>query len=174
MLAVDVSTFTAQHAPAARRSRIAEFDAQVQELRARDYTIAQVCKFLALNGLHITTAALSHYLRQRRAKATGTPESGNALPLVTPRPQASALLPSRHRVAPTEAALDTSPSLDSATGGSAIPEHGPTRDEILTQTTQAPAPETPDSEAPPLIVDGELSRPVSHFERAHRDVSDLM
>lgn len=54
--------------PAAPRSRLAPYWTDISKLRDRGYTLEQVCAFLAENGVHISKAGLSKYIKRREEK----------------------------------------------------------------------------------------------------------
>lgn len=54
--------------PAAKRSLLAPWWKEIRELREKSCTLDQVCKFLSLNGVEITIAGLSKYIKRREMR----------------------------------------------------------------------------------------------------------
>lgn len=86
---MDVDEFVKRVRPAARKSVLAPWLEAIQVLRGKDYTLDQVLEFLAENGVTISRAGLSAYLRRKSAKAEAkTPDAPAPTP---PRQQQRAL-----------------------------------------------------------------------------------
>lgn len=54
--------------PAAKRSLLAPWWKEIRELREKNCTLDQVCKFLSLNGVEITIAGLSKYIKRQEMR----------------------------------------------------------------------------------------------------------
>ena len=54
--------------PASRRSKLAPWLADIRKLRANGYTLEQVREFLAKNGVEITIAGVSAYVKRMEAR----------------------------------------------------------------------------------------------------------
>lgn len=65
---MDANEFLKKVPPGARRSKLAPWLDDIRNLRASDYTLEQVCTFLEANGVTITIAGLSAYLRRMEAR----------------------------------------------------------------------------------------------------------
>lgn len=65
---MDANEYLKKVAPGARRSKLAPWLEDIRKLRANDYTLEQVCAFLEANGVTITIAGLSAYLRRMDAR----------------------------------------------------------------------------------------------------------
>lgn len=85
---MDANEYLKKVPPGARRSKLAPWLEDIRKLRASDYTLEQVCTFLAANGVTITIAGLSAYLRRMDAREQ---EQGAKQPT---RPQSSPALTS--------------------------------------------------------------------------------
>lgn len=64
-LEVDATEFLRNVTPAAKRSRLAPYWNEVVKLRDNDCTLVQVCCFLQKNGVQISIAGLSKYIKRR-------------------------------------------------------------------------------------------------------------
>lgn len=62
---MDAHEFLKKVAPAAQRSRLAPFWNDIATLRENDCTLEQVRAFLAANGVQISIAGLSKYIKRR-------------------------------------------------------------------------------------------------------------
>jgi len=65
---VDANEFLKKVTPAAQRSRLAPFWNDITQLRDSNCTLEQVCEFLAANGVQISIAGLSKYIKRREEK----------------------------------------------------------------------------------------------------------
>ena len=109
--------------PAKRRSKLTPYLADMRELREQGYTLAQVCDFLARNGVTTSPSNVASYLHRTMAR--------------TPQPTAPAS--TGVNVGPKGAAAAPSPAADAATEPPAPPSgqfeygsHDPRRiDEVL-------------------------------------------
>jgi hypothetical protein len=68
---VDANEFLKKVTPAAQRSRLAPFWSDITKLRGSGCTLEQVCEFLAANGVQISIAGLSKYIKRREEKGEG-------------------------------------------------------------------------------------------------------
>lgn len=65
---MDANEFLKKVTPAAQRSRLAPFWNDITKLRENGCTLEQVCEFLAANGVQISIAGLSKYIKRRDEK----------------------------------------------------------------------------------------------------------
>lgn len=65
---MDANEFAQMFKPGTQRSRLAPFWNDIAQLREGGYTLEQVCRFLAMNGVAITVAGLSTYIKRREGK----------------------------------------------------------------------------------------------------------
>lgn len=65
---MDADEFLKQVRPAARQSKIAPHLADIRKLRGSGCTLEQVCEFLEKNGVKVSVAGLSAYLRRQDGK----------------------------------------------------------------------------------------------------------
>lgn len=65
---MDADEFLKKVTPAAQRSRLAPFWNDITKLRENGCTLEQVCEFLAANGVQISIAGLSKYIKRRDEK----------------------------------------------------------------------------------------------------------
>ena len=65
---VSADEFLQTVTPGAQRSRLAPFWNDITKLRESGCTLAQVCEFLAVNGVPISKAGLSKYIKRRQEK----------------------------------------------------------------------------------------------------------
>ncbi len=61
---MEVDDFRRSEKPARRSSQLAPHLAAIRRLRAEGYTLSQVCKWLATNGVSVTVAGLSIFLKR--------------------------------------------------------------------------------------------------------------
>jgi hypothetical protein len=69
---MNADEFLKQVTPAAQRSRLAPYGNDIAKLRDKGCSLEQVCQFLAANGVQITIAGLSKYLRKQTEKETSS------------------------------------------------------------------------------------------------------
>lgn len=62
---MDANEFLRNVTPAVKRSRLVPYWEDIAKLRASNCTLDQVCGFLRKNGVHISIAGLSKYIRSR-------------------------------------------------------------------------------------------------------------
>lgn len=62
---MDANEFLRNVTPAVKRSRLVPYWEDIAKLRARNCTLDQVCGFLRENGVHISIAGLSKYIKRR-------------------------------------------------------------------------------------------------------------
>ena len=67
---MDASEFLKKITPAAKRSRLAPFWEDIKKLRQSGCTLEQVCEFLAANGVQMSIAGLSKYIKRREEKSS--------------------------------------------------------------------------------------------------------
>lgn len=74
---MNADEFLSKVTPAVKQSKLAPFWADITRLRNGNCTLGQVCDFLDENGVEISIAGLSQYIkrRQRSEGAGGTPET---------------------------------------------------------------------------------------------------
>lgn len=65
---MDANEFLKKVKPAAQRSKVAPFWNDITKLRESGCTLEQVCEFLAANGVQISIAGLSKYIKRREEK----------------------------------------------------------------------------------------------------------
>lgn len=65
---MDADEFLKQVRPAARQSKLAPHLADIRKLRSSGCTLEQVCEFLEKNGVTVSVAGLSAYLRRQDGK----------------------------------------------------------------------------------------------------------
>jgi len=65
---VDANEFLKKVTPAGQRSRLAPFWNDITKLRQSGCTLEQVCEFLATNGVQMSIAGLSKYIKRREEK----------------------------------------------------------------------------------------------------------
>ena len=77
---MDASEFLKKITPAGKRSRLAPYWEDIQKLRLSGCTLEQVCEFLAANGVQMSIAGLSKYIKRREEKSslTTTPQPSKA------------------------------------------------------------------------------------------------
>jgi hypothetical protein len=68
-LSVDANEFLKKVTPAGQRSRLAPFWNDITKLRQSGCTLEQVCEFLATNGVQMSIAGLSKYIKRREEKS---------------------------------------------------------------------------------------------------------
>ena len=69
MTIVNIQDFTKAIAPRRRKRRdLYEAGDQINELKSRGYSIAQICDFLKLNGIDITAVALQKFVSRNLKK----------------------------------------------------------------------------------------------------------
>lgn len=68
---VDAAEFLKKVTPAGQRSRVAPFWNDITKLRESGCTLEQMCAFLAENGVQISIAGLSKYIKRREEKGEG-------------------------------------------------------------------------------------------------------
>lgn len=93
---MDANEFLKKVTPAAQRSRLAPFWNDITQLRDSNCTLEQVCEFLAANGVQISIAGLSKYIKRREEKgekaervhAASSNETPAASPQLTPKGEA--------------------------------------------------------------------------------------
>lgn len=93
---MDANEFLKKVKPAAQRSRVAPFWNDITKLRGSGCTLEQVCEFLAANGVQISIAGLSKYIKRREEKgeterARGPVSEGKPEPVSAPNPGGSGL-----------------------------------------------------------------------------------
>jgi DNA-binding transcriptional MerR regulator len=91
---MDLDEFLEKESPATR-SKLAPWLKDIQTLRSKGYTLEQVRKYLAFNGVTITVAGLSAYLRRRAGvtrRQAGEHEARAASVQATPDPASPAVL----------------------------------------------------------------------------------
>jgi hypothetical protein len=64
MLVVDANEYLNKITPAFKRSRLAPFWNDITKLRGSNCTLGQVCEFLVDNGVQISIAGLSQYIKR--------------------------------------------------------------------------------------------------------------
>lgn len=64
---MDADSFLKQNAPRPR-SAMADYWEDIKKLRAAGYTLEQVRSFLAANGVTVSVAAISKYIKRREAE----------------------------------------------------------------------------------------------------------
>lgn len=77
---MDANEFLKKVTPAGQRSRLAPFWNDITKLRQSGCTLEQVCEFLATNGVQMSIAGLSKYIKRREekgVKADPTPVFGH-------------------------------------------------------------------------------------------------
>ena len=77
---MDANEFLKKVTPAGQRSRLAPFWNDITKLRQSGCTLEQVCEFLAANGVQMSIAGLSKYIKRREEKgeqATPKPAFGH-------------------------------------------------------------------------------------------------
>lgn len=77
---MDANEFLKKVTPAGQRSRLAPFWNDITKLRQSGCTLEQVCEFLAANGVQMSIAGLSKYIKRREEKgeqATQKPAFGH-------------------------------------------------------------------------------------------------
>lgn len=89
---MDANEFLKKVTPAAQRSRLAPFWNDITKLRENNCTLEQVCEFLAANGVQISIAGLSKYIKRRgekgeKAERVHAPDSQNKAQRVHAAPQ---------------------------------------------------------------------------------------
>lgn len=62
---MDANEFLRNVTPAVKRSRLVPYWEDIAKLRASNCTLDQVCGFLRKNGVHISIAGLSKYIKRR-------------------------------------------------------------------------------------------------------------
>lgn len=74
---VDADEFMSKVTPAVKQSRLVPYWGDITKLRSGKCTLGQVCDFLDENGVEISIAGLSQYIkrRQRNEGKGGTPET---------------------------------------------------------------------------------------------------
>ena len=70
---MDANEFLKKVTPAGQRSRLAPFWNDITKLRQSGCTLEQVCEFLAANGVQMSIAGLSKYIKRREEKG-GSPD----------------------------------------------------------------------------------------------------
>ncbi|ARU33023.1 hypothetical protein CAP31_14680 (plasmid) [Sulfuriferula sp. AH1] len=77
---MDANEFLKKVTPAGQRSRLVPFWNDITKLRQSGCTLEQVCEFLAANGVQMSIAGLSKYIKRREEKgekADQTPAFGH-------------------------------------------------------------------------------------------------
>ena len=76
---MDENEFLKKVTPAVKRSRLAPFWEDIKKLRMSGCTLEQVCEFLSINGVQMSIAGLSKYIKRREEKASSatTPQPSN-------------------------------------------------------------------------------------------------
>jgi len=69
---MNADEFLMQVTPAAPRSRLTPHGNDIIKLRDKGCSLEQVCQFLAANGVQITVAGLSKFLRKQAGKRTSS------------------------------------------------------------------------------------------------------
>jgi hypothetical protein len=82
---MDVEEFAKREPPAGRKSVLAPWEIQIKDLKSRGYTLEQIVKFLAENGVTISEPGICNFLT-RRAKKAGTKEAIPPPPRTTKTP----------------------------------------------------------------------------------------
>ena len=67
---MDANEFLKKVTPAVKRSRLAPFWEDIKKLRMSGCTLEQVCEFLSINGVQMSIAGLSKYIKRREEKAS--------------------------------------------------------------------------------------------------------
>ena len=80
---MDANEFLKRVKPAAKRSRLAPFLDDINKLRGEGCTLDQVREFLAANGVEISVAGLSKYIKRQEGKA-GTTAPPTTRPTAAP------------------------------------------------------------------------------------------
>ena len=62
---MDANEFLRNVTPAVKRSRLVPYWDDIAKLRASNCTLGQVCGYLRENGVHISIAGLSKYIKRR-------------------------------------------------------------------------------------------------------------
>lgn len=86
---MDANEFLKKVTPAAQRSRLAPFWNDITKLRGSGCTLEQVCEFLAANGVQISIAGLSKYIKRREEKGEGEQVAEQVARPERPKPVAS-------------------------------------------------------------------------------------
>ena len=105
-LDMDVNEFLRKVTPAAKGSRLVPYWSDVVKLRDSNCTLGQVCGFLRENGVQISIAGLSKYIKRREEneKKGGIPKTASRETKTHVRPNFES--------ATKEAGLDAAPILD--------------------------------------------------------------
>lgn len=75
---MDADEFLKRVEPAAKRSRLAPFLDDIKKLRGEGCTLDQVREFLAANGVTISVAGLSKFLKRQEEKPGAVPAATSA------------------------------------------------------------------------------------------------
>lgn len=74
---MDANEFLEKTTPTAQRSRLAPFWNDITMLREKGCTLKQVCEFLAINGVQISIAGLSMYIKRRGGTTPASTPNAN-------------------------------------------------------------------------------------------------
>lgn len=71
---MDIKEFEKQMPPKAKRSRLEPFHSQIFELKEKGYANWQICKYLADNGIKISSEGVRKFIKSRAAQPLPTAE----------------------------------------------------------------------------------------------------
>lgn len=74
---VDADEFLKQIKPAAKRSRLGPWSADIDKLRQNGCSLEQVREFLAINGVVVSVAAISKFIKRQENPNSADKDEGS-------------------------------------------------------------------------------------------------